>query len=87
LHSIQLPKSPVQQTANGKYFFPTKSNDKGQLTFAPYSLRKIEAALLEYGFSEDEVIIADPRKLDRAIGPETKVIGLTVHDPLGYSAV
>ena len=68
-------------------FFPTKSDDEGRLIFAPYSLRKIEAALLEYGFTEDEVIIADPRKLDRVIGPETKAIGLTVHDPLGYSAV
>jgi radical SAM superfamily enzyme YgiQ (UPF0313 family) len=68
-------------------FFPTKSDDQGRLIFAPYSLRKIEVALLEYGFTEDEVIIADPRKLDRIIGPETKAIGLTVHDPLGYSAV
>jgi radical SAM superfamily enzyme YgiQ (UPF0313 family) len=68
-------------------FFPTKSDDEGRLIFAPYSLRKIEAALLEYGFTEDEVIIADPRKLDRVIGPETRAIGLTVHDPLGYSAV
>jgi hypothetical protein len=68
-------------------FFPTHSDDEGRLRFASYSLRKIEAALLEYGFTRDEVIIADPRKLDRAIGPETKAIGLTVHDPLGYSGV
>jgi radical SAM superfamily enzyme YgiQ (UPF0313 family) len=81
------PKVPCSKELMENVFFPTKSNDQGQLIFAPYSLRKIEAALLEYGFSEDEVIIADPRKLDRAIGPETKAIGLTVHDPLGYSAV
>lgn len=68
-------------------FFPTHSDDEGRLKFAPYPLRKIEAALLEYGFTEDEVIIADPRKLDRVIGPDTKIIGLTVHDPMGYSAV
>ena len=87
MHSIQLPESAIQQGDNGKHFFPTKSDDEGRLILAPYSLRKIEAALLEYGFTEDEVIIADPRKLDSVIGPETKAIGLTVHDPLGYSAV
>jgi radical SAM superfamily enzyme YgiQ (UPF0313 family) len=81
------PKVPYSKELMENIFFPTKSDDQGRLLFAPYSLRKIEAALLEYGFSENEVIIADPRKLDRAIGPETKAIGLTVHDPLGYSAV
>lgn len=76
LHSVQLPENAAQQGDNGKHFFPTRSDDEGRLRFAPYSLRKIEAALLEYGFTRDEVIIADPRKLDRAIGPETKAIGL-----------
>lgn len=81
------PKMPYSREIMENIFFPTQSDDEGRLKFAPYSLRKIEAALLEYGFTKDEVIIADPRKLDRAIGPETKAIGLTVHDPLGYSAV
>jgi radical SAM superfamily enzyme YgiQ (UPF0313 family) len=43
--------------------------------------------LRDYGFSEEDVIVADPRKLDKAIGPNTKAIGLTVHDPMGYAAV
>jgi radical SAM superfamily enzyme YgiQ (UPF0313 family) len=70
-----------------KLLFPTKSDDEGRLKLAPYSLRKIEAALLEYGFDEKDVIVADPNKLDKVIDEQTKVIGLTVHDPLGYSAV
>jgi radical SAM superfamily enzyme YgiQ (UPF0313 family) len=78
---------PYSRKMMESVFFPTQSDDEGRLKFAPYSLRKIEAALLEYGFTSDEVIVADPRKLDRAIGPDTKVVGLTVHDPMGYSAV
>ncbi|HEX7032230.1 MAG TPA: radical SAM protein [Nitrososphaera sp.] len=81
------PKMPYGRKIMESVFFPTRSDDEGRLKFAPYPLRKIEAALLEYGFTEDEVIIADPRKLDRVIGPDTKIIGLTVHDPMGYSAV
>jgi radical SAM superfamily enzyme YgiQ (UPF0313 family) len=86
--SNYYPKMPRSREIMESIFFPTHSDDEGRLRFAPYSLRKIEAALLEYGFTRDEVIIADPpRKLDKAIGPETKAIGLTVHDPLGYSGV
>lgn len=81
------PKMPCGREIVESVFFPTRSDDEGRLKFAPYPLRKIEAALLEYGFTEDEVIIADPRKLDRAIGPDTRIVGLTVHDPMGYSAV
>ncbi len=81
------PKIPYGRKMMEDIFFPTHSDREGRLEFAPYPLRKIEAALLDYGFKQDEVIIADPRKLDAAIGPETKVVGLTVHDPMGYSAV
>jgi radical SAM superfamily enzyme YgiQ (UPF0313 family) len=50
---------------------------------APYGTRKIEAALLDYGFSEDQVIVAPPEHLHRVIGPDTRVVGITTTDPLG----
>ncbi len=81
------PKIPFNVRFMESVFFPTQSDKEGRLKYAPYSLRKIEASLLEYGFKEDEVIVADPRKLGKVIGPKTKVIGVTVHDPMGYSAV
>lgn len=81
------PKIPWNRKIMEKIFFPTKSGDDGRLTLAPYALRKIEAALLEHGFDENDVAVVDPRKLNNTIGPNTKAIGLTVHDPLGYSAV
>lgn len=81
------PKAPRNRDLMESIFFATKSDDEGRLKIAPYGIRKIEAALREYGFSEDDVIVADPRKLDKVIGPNTKAIGLTVHDPMGYAAV
>jgi radical SAM superfamily enzyme YgiQ (UPF0313 family) len=81
------PKIPFNVRFMESLFFPTQSDQSGRLKYAPYALRKIEAALLEHGFKEDEVIVADPRKLHRVIGPNTKAIGVTVHDPMGYSAV
>jgi len=80
------PKAPRNREIMESIFFATNS-DEGRLKIAPYGIRKIEAALREYGFSEDDVIVADPRKLGRVIGPNTKAIGLTVHDPMGYAAV
>ncbi|MEM1944883.1 MAG: radical SAM protein [Nitrososphaerota archaeon] len=65
--------------------FPTRSDAHGRMYMAPYGLCKVEATLLDHGFTRDEVIIADPRKLDRVIGPETKVLGITTMDPMGVS--
>jgi len=81
------PKAPRNIDIMESIFFATQSDSEGRLKIAPYGIRKIEAALRDYGFSEDEVVIADPRKLDKVIGPDTKAIGLTVHDPMGYAAV
>ncbi|MEM2759778.1 MAG: radical SAM protein [Nitrososphaerales archaeon] len=81
------PKIPRNRAIMEDILFSTKSDNDGRLRIAPYGIRKIEAALLEYGFSADEVIVADPRRLDKVVGENTKAIGLTVHDPMGYAAV
>jgi len=57
--------------------------DDGKCVFAPYATRKIEAALLDYGFSEDEVMVVHPEKIHEYVGPETRIIGITSNDPLG----
>jgi len=66
-------------------FFPLKSDEQGRMLAAQLGLCKIEAALLDHGFSSDDVIISDPTKLKLTIGPETKVVGIGVLDPLGLS--
>ncbi len=52
--------------------------------FAPYGLRKVEAALME---EFDDVITTSPSCIDRVVDEKTKVVGLTLHDPLGLGYV
>jgi radical SAM superfamily enzyme YgiQ (UPF0313 family) len=67
------------------WYFPLKSDEHGRMLAAQLGICKIEAALLDYGFSADDVIISDPTKLDLTIGPRTKAIGIGTLDPLGLS--
>ena len=62
---------------------PIDVNDDGSVVLAPNGTRKIEAALLDYGFQRDDVIVAHPEHLSKVIGSRTKVVGLTETDPLG----
>ena len=55
----------------------------GQAKLAPYATRKIEAALINYGFSREDVVVVRPDKIRKFVGPETRVIGVTSNDPLG----
>ncbi len=69
------------------YLFPPPPAENGRSKIAPYGLRKIEAALLDKGFTEDEVITAIPDDLDKVIGPNTKVLAISSMDPLGLAYV
>ena len=62
---------------------PVETLSDGRAKVAPYGSRKIEAALLEYGFSEDDVAVVPPSKLKKFVGRSTKVVGVTTNDPLG----
>uniref|UniRef100_A0A7C2ZPL0 B12-binding domain-containing radical SAM protein n=1 Tax=Ignisphaera aggregans TaxID=334771 RepID=A0A7C2ZPL0_9CREN len=65
--------------------FPTKSAEHGRMVASQYGLYKIEASLLENGFSRNDVAIVDPRRLEEGIGVETRVVGIGVLDPLGVN--
>lgn len=69
----------------GELLFPTKSGEHGRMKTTQYGLCKIEASLLESGFTRDEVAIVDPRRLDEGIGPDTRAVGIGVLDPLGIN--
>jgi radical SAM superfamily enzyme YgiQ (UPF0313 family) len=58
-------------------------NKDGSVKYAPCGTRKMEAMLLDHGFSRDDIIVAHPDYLNRVVGPRTKVIGITENDPLG----
>jgi radical SAM superfamily enzyme YgiQ (UPF0313 family) len=83
-----MPRRALPDFVFHKFFCPpVPAAADGSAVLAPCGMRKVEAALLEAGFSRDEVMVAHPLHLDRAIGPETKVVGITHDDPMGKIAV
>jgi len=50
---------------------------------APLGLRRLEAALVAGGWSPDDVAVVPPEELGRAVGPATRVVGVSSGDPLG----
>lgn len=50
---------------------------------APLGLRRIEAALIEGGFDPAEVAVVDHAHLRDAIGPTTRVVGVSSGEPCG----
>jgi radical SAM superfamily enzyme YgiQ (UPF0313 family) len=66
---------------------PAERNPNGRAKYAPYGLRKVEAMLLENGFTEFDVAVVHPEDLDTFIGPDTKVVGISSMDPTGMGYV
>ncbi|MCW4030869.1 MAG: B12-binding domain-containing radical SAM protein [Candidatus Bathyarchaeota archaeon] len=66
---------------------PVERYPNGRAKYAPYGLRKVEAMLLENGFSSSDVAVAHPEDLANFVGPETKVIGISSMDPTGMGYV
>jgi radical SAM superfamily enzyme YgiQ (UPF0313 family) len=62
---------------------PAARRDGLRAIQAPLGLRRVESALVRGGFQQADVAIADPASLQRAIGPDTRIIGLSSGDPLG----
>jgi hypothetical protein len=58
-------------------------NKDGSAKYAPCGARKMEAKLLESGVNREEIIVAHPDRLDKVVGPDTKVVCITENDPLG----
>jgi radical SAM superfamily enzyme YgiQ (UPF0313 family) len=59
----------------------------GLANYAPYGLRKVEAALVRDGYSREDVVVAHPDYIERFIGPGTEVVGTYEMDPLGMGPV
>jgi radical SAM superfamily enzyme YgiQ (UPF0313 family) len=59
----------------------------GLANYAPYGLRKVEAALVRDGYSREDVVVAHPDQVERFIGPGTEVVGTYEMDPLGMGPV
>jgi len=65
---------------------PPELDARGQPVRIPYGLRKIESDLVNR-VGRDDVVIADPRNVQRFITEDTEVVGLHTMDPLGLGPV
>ena len=57
------------------------ANSNGLADYAPYGLRKVEAALLRDGYAKEDVVVAHPDHIDKFIGPQTEFVGTYEMDP------
>ncbi len=77
-----LPKDFLRR----RLYPPTPFNEDGTAKFAPYGLRKIESILIDY-FGEENVATAYPSMLEKFVGKDTRVVGISTMDPLGVGFV
>ena len=71
--------SPIMNTL----LLPSSKGGSVRARVAPLGLRRVEAALVECGFDPDEVAVVDHAHLRDAIGPATRVVGVSSGEPCG----
>lgn len=77
-----MPRRLIKRT-----LYPANPFDEdGKAKFAPYGLRKVEAMLIKE-FGGENVVTAHPRNLERFVGHNTKVVGISAMDSLGHAFV
>jgi radical SAM superfamily enzyme YgiQ (UPF0313 family) len=82
-----FPTAIVPRFLLRKYLYPkAPTNEDYTAKYAPYGIRKIEAALIRE-FGEQKVAVVDPYDLKSFVGPNTKVIGITSMEPAGIGFV
>jgi radical SAM superfamily enzyme YgiQ (UPF0313 family) len=59
-------------------------NDDGSARYMPAGLRVLEASLLRR-FPSDDIVCCYPDDLDKFIGPDTRVVAVSTHNPLGVT--
>lgn len=80
-----MPSRLVPRFFMDRFFTPpVQTDEQGKATVAPYALRKVESVLLKAGF---DCVVTTPEKLERVAGDQTKLVGITVHDPFGIDPV
>ena len=59
-------------------------NDDGSARYMPAGVRLVEKSLLRE-YREDDIVACFPADLDKFIGPRTRVVGVSTHNPLGVT--
>jgi len=76
----------MEPVMNSKYpnWRNVERNPDGSARFMPAGARLVEAALLRE-YNTEDVVACYPDDLDRFIGPNTRVVAVTTHNPLGVT--
>src|SRR3989304_994999 len=82
-----FPEKVIPRPLLRPEWFAPRDKADGSASFVPYGLRKIESLLLEAGFPREEVVCCHPDNLERFVGPNTKIVGITSMDPMGLAYV
>lgn len=89
-HSIwqQMLSATIPAKYGHKWINPAtlinESWPDGRAKYVPNGLRMVETLLLRE-YSEDDVVVCYLENLEKFIGPETKVLAIHAHNPLGIS--
>jgi radical SAM superfamily enzyme YgiQ (UPF0313 family) len=80
-----LPKR-LEGVINQKYprWRDVERNDDGSARYMPAGVRLVEASLLRH-FPAEDVVCCYPEDLPKFIGPRTRAIGVSTHNPLGVT--
>ena len=76
----------MEWVLNNKYpqWRNVEHNADGSARYMPAGVRLVEASLLR-AFSREDIVACFPDDLDKFIGPNTRVIGVSTHNPLGVT--
>ena len=80
-----MPKR-LEGIFNSKYprWREVEHNEDGSARFMPAGLRTLEAALLRE-FPPEDIVACYPDDLERFVGPRTRVVAVSTHNPLGVT--
>ena len=81
-----FPEKVIPRPILKPEWFKAESNPDGSAKFVPYGLRKIESLLLKE-FPREDVVCCHPDNLDKFVGPNTKIVGISSMDPMGLAYV
>ncbi len=74
----------LSHTLFNKVSYENESWPDGRAKYVPNGLRMVETLLLRE-YPEDDVVTCYVEYLDKFVGPETKVLAIHAHNPLGIS--
>jgi tRNA A37 methylthiotransferase MiaB len=76
----------MEGVINRKYpnWRDVEHNDDGSAKYMPAGVRLVEESLLRK-YDQDDIVSCFPDDLEKFVGPNTKIIGVSTHNPLGVT--